>query len=438
MRGALALLSASLVLAGCEVPAIGTSVQEDAHPPHAWRELTPDQQKTFDLGYAVFNTEWSPAQPQGARTDGLGPIFNAQSCDACHNSRRRGRGPRAAGDAPADLVMQLGRRLADGTIARGTEEYGHVLNTAAIKGFTPEASISIAYDETTETLSDGTQVTLRAPRYLVSHLSGPALPANVVLMPRLPPPIFGTGLLERVLQKSIVAIAESQRHARSGVAGEVSWVEDHGTKVIGRFGWQATQPTVSTQTSVALAREMGLTTPLDAHIDCGANDDQCKHALSGGDPEVEGGLFDAVVFFESMHAVPVATVSTEDSPGRRVFEQSGCASCHLPALSVSLADQRPAKIHAYTDLLLHDVGTGLADRDLSGNAVPSRWRTAPLWGMNAAVASRQPLRLLHDGRAHSIDEAVLWHGGEAGNAVRRFRELPASQHSVLIEWIEQQ
>jgi hypothetical protein len=103
-------------------PSVGVTVQPDAHPPRPWRTLTAEEQAKFDLGHAAFNSQWSPANAPAGRTDGLGPLFNVQSCDACHNSRRRGRGPRGDGDAPGDLVIQLGRLLPDGRIERGVAD----------------------------------------------------------------------------------------------------------------------------------------------------------------------------------------------------------------------------------------------------------------------------------------------------------------------------
>src|SRR5262245_13991749 len=163
---------------------VGTAEQSDARIPQPWRPLTADEQAKFDLGLATFNTEWVPANTPAGRIDGLGPLFNSQGCDACHNSRRRGRGPRGDGEAPGDLVIQLGRRLRNGTVVeRGIEAYGHVLNTAAVPGFTREASVKIQYDGEIRVLSDGTRITLRMPRYTVADLSGPALPPDTVLMP---------------------------------------------------------------------------------------------------------------------------------------------------------------------------------------------------------------------------------------------------------------
>jgi CxxC motif-containing protein (DUF1111 family) len=416
---------------------IGTTVQQDAHPPHAWRTLSSTEQARFDLGYAVFNTEWVPANTPPGRIDGLGPLFNSQSCDACHNSRRRGRGPRGDGEAPSDLVVQLGRvssgPAAKRRVRRGSRDYGFVLNTSAIRGFDPEARVWIQYEPVQTTLADGTIVELRQPHYRADKLSGPELPADTVLMPRMPPPVQGAGLLERVPQFELEQVAHAEGTATADIRGRISWLQTRRGRLIGRFGWQASEPTVASQTAVAFAREMGLTNPLVSRDDCGSWNVACRTAPTGGSPEVQADLFEAVLAFERWHAVPVMKIVDESSLGARLFESSGCSECHRPSLRIDLA---AAVIHPYTDLLLHAMGQGLADRDLSGTPAPALWRTAPLWGMHAASASGQPLHLLHDGRARSIEEAILWHDAEARRARDNYARLSQQQRRALTEWIQ--
>jgi CxxC motif-containing protein (DUF1111 family) len=263
---------------------IGNTIQVDAHEPRPWLTLSPAQQALFDLGYRVFNTEWVPANSPPGRIDGLGPLFNAQSCDACHNSRRRGRGPREAGEAPADLVVQLGRVSPQRTVIRGSQLYGFVLNTSAISGFEPEGRVSIQY--------------------------------------------------------------------------------------------------------------------------------------------------------ERWHAVPVVQAPEDSSAGAHLFQSMGCADCHRMSLPVDPGEHTPARIHPYTDLLLHTLGDDLADRDLTGAATAEQWRTAPLWGMHAAYISGQPLRLVHDGRARSIEEAILWHAAEGTRSRDNYTRLARLQRIALLQWIE--
>ncbi len=316
------------------------------------------------------------------------------------------------------------------------DEYGYIVNTLAIQGFKAEGKVSIRYEERVETLADGTQIKLRAPHYRVDSLSGPDLPVHTVLMPRLPPPVQGVGLLELVPRSELLRIADAQRERTIAVRGRISWLDAGEGRQIGRFGWQATEPSVASQIGNAFSREMGLTTPLVSHIDCGKTDLACQTAPVGGAPEVEPALFDAVVAFQRLHAVPVERTPDESTAGAHVFRHIGCADCHREDLRVETGDAARTVIHPYTDLLLHDMGQGLADQDLEGGVIPDEWRTAPLWGMHAAFVSGQPLRLLHDGRARTIEEAILWHDGEARLARDRFAHLTATQRQQLVAWID--
>jgi CxxC motif-containing protein (DUF1111 family) len=396
-------------------------VQEDAHPPHSWRPLSQSEQAQFDLGYAVFNTEWVPANSPAGRIDGLGRVFNVQGCDACHNSRRRGRGPRGHGEAPGDVVLQLG----------GTDLYGRVLNTAAIPGFKPEGQVWIQYTSRMVRLCDGNTVELHEPHYRIAHLAGPPLPGSTVLAPRMPPAVQGAGLLELVPQAELESVVSLQERETPDVRGRISWIQTDHDRLIGRLGWQAKEATVADQVAVAFSREMGLTNPVVAVDDCGQWDAACRAAPAGGTPEVASNLFEAVVAFERWHAVPVAKMSDQSEPGARIFARVGCADCHRSTLAIDPG----TVIHPYADLLLHNLGDALADRSLSGAVVPSAWRTAPLWGLHASIVTKEPVRLLHDGRARSIEEAILWHGGEAHRAREAYSQLDAQQRRSLTEWI---
>jgi CxxC motif-containing protein (DUF1111 family) len=364
--------------------------------------------------------------------------------------------------------MQLGR-LSEGRVVRGNADYGFVLNVSATKGFRPEARVSSAYHTRAVKLADGSTVELREPRYQVDNLDGPNLAPDTVLMPRLPPSAMGDGLLELVPATELERVAHDE--AASGLNGQLSWLtnrsgnvppaaakseqarkaaasattppDDHAshaggadgasgaTRLLGRFGWQASEPTVASQVAVAFAREMGLTNPLESRDDCAPSNALCKTAPSGGSPEVEPALFDAVVNFERWHAVPVAKEPDLASAGARLFEANGCAQCHRTALTIETGKV----IRPFTDLLLHDMGQGLADRTIADAVAPSRWRTAPLWGMHAASVATQAQHYLHDGRARSIEEAVLWHDGEARPARDRFAQLNAADRHALTDWI---
>ena len=309
----------SVLIALAASAAFGMVAQDDAHPPQPWRALTESEQAAFDLGHAVFNTQWTAAGEPAGRRDGLGPLFNAPSCDACHNSRRRGRGPFEAGPAPIDLVVQVGLRQPDGGVSRGTERFGYILNTSALAGMQPEAAVSIRYKEVTRTYADGARINLRSPTYVVTLPDGGALPTGLVLKPRMPQSAQGVGLLERVSSLEILKLASPEGGVPLSVRGRASMIRLGEVSELGRFGWQATEPTVASQIAAAFSREMGLTTPANDHIDCGQAVSVCASKPNGGTPEVDLELYRAVVLFEQMHAVP-STVTPETDARRHSGE----------------------------------------------------------------------------------------------------------------------
>ncbi len=413
------------------LPAATVSVQQGDRNPQPWRPLSADEQARFQLGHAVFNTSWLAAGEGGGRRDGLGPLFNAQSCDSCHNGRRRGRGPVADGPGAVDLVFQVGRRLADGRLERGHPRFGKIINPEALPGHRAEATVTLRYLPREHRFPDGSRRTLWQPQYAVSAGDGRALPDDLVLMPRMGPQVYGAGLLEQVPEAAILARAGS----RGPLDGRPSWLLTAAGRRLGRFGWQATEPSIASQTAAAFAREMGLENALVSADDCADHDTACRSAARGGRPEVDQDLFDAVVAFQQLEALrrtpAAARQLAAGGDGARLFAKAGCSDCHR--------DQLPTRdagvIAPYTDLLLHDLGPELADRDLQGRPLPSRWRTAPLWGMSTALEDGREVRLLHDGRARSIEEAILWHGGSASAARERYRQLDAEARQRLLGWV---
>lgn len=411
--------------------ALPVTVQSDGRSPVAWYPLDSIEKAQFQLGHAVFNTSWIPAGEGSGRRDGLGPLFNSVSCDACHNSRRRGRGPVGDGSAPTDFVMQVGR-LKDGRIEQGHPLFGQIINTDAIAGFSPEAEVHIRYLPHERIRADGSMQRLQKPDYRVVVPEHQFLPSDLVLKPRVAPQVMGVGLLEKV---PIAAILEGTRQGRGKPRGTASWIDTNGGLRLGRFGWQATEADIAGQTATAFAREMGLTTRMIEAIDCAVHDHTCVNAPEGGSPEVADDLFDAVVAFQQLEALrrtPEAAANLMGSPDAgKLFARIGCADCHRPRLPLASG----GTIAPYTDLLLHDLGPELADRDVAGNPVPSLWRTAPLWGLSTAHEGGRTVRLMHDGRARDIDEAIGWHGGSAAEARHRYDRLDAKQRARLITWI---
>ncbi len=417
----LALLARFVALSALALPCpfahadtLGRRPFTDARNPPLYKSLDAAEQSRVELGHAVFNTQWVPAAtPNAERRDGLGPLFNAAACDACHNEGAHGRGPTGDGVAPAALVIELDTspRLA-GRDQRGDQRYGRTLNTAAIGGLEPEAVVTIRYREVAGRYPDGAVWSLRSPRYQISALKYGALSKRTILEPRLAPPLFGAGLLEAV--------------------------PDVAT---GRFGWQGTSLSVRDQTVKAFARDMGLTSSVGLEDDCTAIQLSCRKAANGGTPEVSDEFLAAVVEFQRSLAVPKRTeASAVAPPMNRSFADVGCAACHRERLPVMLpgpdGQSETSEIDAFTDLRLHDLGRGLSDRTVAGGRVPSLWRTAPLWGLGYRIKSERMPTFIHDGRARSIEEAILWHAGEADAARRHFEHLPREQRRQLLSWIE--
>jgi len=396
---------------------LGRAAFANRRAPPAWRELPSARREHFDLGLLIFNTSWVIAgTSNAARIDGLGPLFVGSSCDTCHNNGARGRPAAGPAGTSSSSVMQLA--------GAGEQIYGAVLNTAAIAGHAPEGQVQVEWLHREGRYADGGSWALREPRYTLRNLIYGPPGAGTVLRPRIGPQVFGTGLLEQV---ALQALEDIQGRQPRALRGELP---------PGRFGWQGEALDVEHQTALALAREMGLSSNRIAQDDCSATQIACRAEAQGGAPEVSDEFMRALVTYQQELAVParVPLPAEREANGGRLFERTGCATCHQPSLPVSI-DDTDGRIDAFTDLLLHDLGEGLADRNLAGRPVPSRWRTAPLWGM-AHAGQFGDIALLHDGRAASVEEAILWHGGQAEEARSAFLHLPAGDRQTLIAWVE--
>jgi CxxC motif-containing protein (DUF1111 family) len=263
-----------------------------------------------------------------------------------------------------------------------------------------------------------------------------------MISPRIAPAVFGVGLLEAVPEEVIVAAADPDDVDGDGVSGRPNRIVDSdGDISLGRFGWKANVASVEQQTAGAFLGDVGITSSIHPTQDCTAAEVACRDAISGGEPELDDHKLGRVVFYTRTLAVPARRdVTVPDVvAGEAVFSSIGCASCHTPELQTGDTDivaLRGQTIRPYTDLLLHDLGPGLADGRPDGLATGTEWRTPPLWGIGLVETVNGHTRFLHDGRARNLTEAVLWHGGEADGAQQRFRSLSASERAALIAFLE--
>lgn len=417
-----------------------------------------DHEMDFKLGNALFRKAWVAAPASTKGSDGLGPLLNARGCQDCHLKDGRGHPPEGPHDGRVSMFLRLsvpGGTMADieGWLATQPDPtYGGQLQDMAIPGHAAEGQMDIAYSEHPVTLSDGQTVSLRAPVYTFSNPGYGSPHPDLMLSPRVAPQMIGLGLLEAIPAADLLSRADPDDRDGDGISGRPQIVPsvEHGVAMLGRFGLKAGAPTVREQSAAAFAGDMGLSSPLfpDPWGDCTPAQTACRAAPDGQEPglrdglEVDGRSLDLVTFYARNLAVPERR--RVDDPqvlrGKAVFHALNCQGCHTPKhVTHRLTDQPEQSfqlIWPYTDLLLHDMGEGLADNRPEGRATGREWKTPPLWGIGLTRQVSGHSYFLHDGRARSLLEAVLWHGGEAQAPRDGVVALPTADREALIAFLE--
>ncbi|MET1028610.1 MAG: di-heme oxidoredictase family protein [Dongiaceae bacterium] len=416
------------------------SVQADPQMPS-------DLRMDFELGAGLFKRNWVAAPSSTQAVDGLGPLYNARSCNACHPGGARSHDlVDQRKEVVPGLTVHLGRPGNADAGAVPDPLYGEQIQTQALPGQTPEARIGlIKANGPVISLAGGEQVQLRYSLLALSDLAYGALDPATTASLRLAPAINGLGLIERIPAADILVQAE--RLKPDGIAGRPNWITDprSGEKRLGRFGWKAIQPDIAQQNAHAFSIDIGMSTtifPAPAG-DCMPAQGSCLAAPDGRSPqfgnveiaEAMRHLLDVFVSYATL-PTPGHTGPKQVAAGERLFAAAGCGGCHRPGFDLPPTAGEPArKIAPYSDLLLHDMGAGLADGIVEGKARGNEWRTAPLWGLGQAAAADGPAALLHDGRARSILEAILWHGGEAKPAQQRVVAMSPAERRDLIAFL---
>ncbi|SHM14089.1 di-heme oxidoredictase family protein [Vreelandella subglaciescola] len=403
----------------------------------------------FSVGNSFFRNPWVVAPASTAARDGLGPLLNTNSCQGCHLKDGRGHPPQGDESSIA-LFLRLSLPAKQGSEetlkqlgAVPVPHYGRQLQTAAIPGAEPEGKMVIDHEKRQVSLEGGDTVTLGAPRYRIENPAYGPLPDDLETSPRLAPPMSGLGLLSAIPEADLLAAADPDDANGDGISGRVNHVWDARSQrtVVGRFGWKAGEPSVEQQSMHAFAGDMGLTSSLAPATDCTVAQ-QCDDFADGGEPEVSDKIADFITFYAESLAVPMRRDMDDPAvaQGARQFNRLGCASCHTPRQQTADDAARPAlagqTIWPYTDLLLHDMGEGLADNRAEFEASGHEWRTPPLWGIGLAQTVNPRAHFLHDGRAATLEEAILWHGGEAETARNNYRSLPSEKRQRLLRFLE--
>lgn len=416
-----------------------------------------ERQMDFNLGNGLFTKTWVPAPASTLASDGLGPLFNARACQDCHLKDGRGHVP----NGPDDRVSMFLRlsvpggggpaEISDWLATQAEPVYGGQLQDFAAGGFDAEGRMQVSYAEVPVVLADGTVVALRAPGYTVSDLAYGPMDPQVMLSPRVAPQMIGLGLLEAIPATDILAGVDEGDVDGDGISGRASLVPSAvtATVMLGRFGLKAGAATVADQSAGAFLGDMGLSTVLHPEPwgDCTAVQADCRDAPTGQEAglrdglEVDGQSLDLVVFYARNLGVPERR--DVDAPqvlrGKEVFHALNCVGCHKPKfVTARLADQPEQSfqlIWPFTDLLLHDMGEGLADQRPEGRATGTEWKTPPLWGIGLTGLVSGHTQFLHDGRARNLTEAILWHGGEAQAARDGFAALAHPDREALLAFL---
>ena len=406
--------------------------------------LTNDERRTFEVGDSFFTQNWVTAPASTEARDGLGPTFNAQSCSSCHTLDGRASPPLDNDDPERGLLFRLsipgvgenGQPLAD-------PNYGGQLQDRAVLTVRPEGRFVTNWREISGTYADGETYTLIEPEYSFDDLAFGAMHADIMVSPRIAPVVFGMGLLEAIPESDILANADPDDLDEDGISGRPNMVWDDRNRqtALGRFGWKANVPTVEQQVAGAFHGDIGITSALFPDENCPDVQSECRSAQNGGSPELPEDRLFKITFYSRTLAVP-AMRDVEDpqvSRGAEIFLRANCGACHTPSHTTGESDI-PALanqvIFPYTDLLLHDMGEGLADNRPDFLATGREWRTPPLWGIGLVENVSGHTRFLHDGRARNIAEAILWHGGEGEAARQSFLNLSSEEREALLRFLE--
>jgi len=445
-RGLLALLPAATALAAAAVPSGGDlTVANDSALAYSLPApgLEEAQLELFANGRQEFHQHWVVLPVIGGKW-GRGPTSNGEECSGCHAGNGRGRAPGSPDDPLDSMVVRLSVP-GDGEHGGPAPHpaYGEQLQQQGELGKVPaEGEATVTWIEHDEYLADGTRVSMRSPRIGFRKLAFGPMGENVLTSARMAQPIIGAGLLDAVPESQLVELARAQK--ANGFNGRPNYVWDAQKQAlsVGRFGWKANQPSLRQQVAAAYLGDMGVTTMLFPGDNCPPVQKACRIRPGGTVPEQTYRPFDEIVFYLQALGVPARRPIDDAaaSRGERLFAEAQCSACHVPELRTGDYPALPRLAHQvfrpYTDLLLHDMGDGLADGRPDFLAGGRDWRTAPLWGLGLGATVNGNTELLHDGRARTLAEAVLWHGGEAAGARESFRRMTGQERGALFSFLQ--
>jgi CxxC motif-containing protein (DUF1111 family) len=412
------------------------------------------QRERFLRGRHHFNQNWVQFPSIGGDW-GLGPTFITDRCTGCHVKAGRGHPPSSDDE---QLLSALVRLSVPGESEHGAPKphpnYGDQIQNQGLMGqgrdatflgerVVPEAEVFVDWEERTVAFPDGETVSLRKPKVRWGKLYFGPIGEQTMISLRMAQPVFGLGLLEAVPEAALLQLAERQKAQGFNGRPNFVWDDIHQRVALGRFGWKANQPSVKQQIAAAYAGDLGVTSSLYPTPNCPPVQVDCAAQPPGNQPELIDNDWEELEFWTHGLAVP-ARRNVNDAAvqrGEKLFSEAKCSGCHLPEMRTgekfpSLPQLANQTFHAYTDLLLHDMGEGLADNRPDFKAGGRDWRTQALWGIGLSATVNGSTALLHDGRARNIKEAILWHGGDAAGSRDAFMNMPKGDREALLKFVE--
>ena len=409
---------------------------------------TPNSPKThqrpFSFGNRLFNTNWVEAPGSVKAFDGLGPMFNRVSCSGCHTKDGRGRPPENNQGPMDSMLLRIsipGKSENGGVMPHPA--YGDQISERAILHVAPKAAPKFPTLNFPAPMAMAKKFSLRQPHYAISDLKYGDLGKDIMISPRVAPAMIGLGLLQSVPDETLLALADPDDRDGDGISGRLNEVWDSVAKkkALGRFGWKANQPNLRQQNAGAAVGDIGIATSLAGGQNCTTAQTDCANAIDGGAPEMSDEFLEKLTLYTMTIAVPAQRNANDPTikQGEELFRTMGCASCHMPTLQTKSVEKFPElsnqTFHPFTDLLLHDMGEGLADNRPDFEASGKEWRTPPLWGLGLIPVVNKHDLLLHDGRARGVAEAILWHGGEAEKSREAFRAAAKPERDALTTFL---
>ena len=401
--------------------------------------LSDAEREQFIRGRSVVRQSWVIAPSKDTDIAGLGPLYNRLACISCHPRNGRGRAP---DDANERMLSMLVRLSVSGEDAHGCPQphpaYGGQLREEGVPGVPGEGRAFLHWKEAEKlTLPGGETVSLRRPEIEFRELAyGPL--DHVLTSLRVGQQMVGMGYLDAVSSETLESMASEKK--TDGVKGRVNhvWNPETQRTEAGRFGYKANVTSLRLQIASAFAGDLGLTSSIFPNENCTPVQEACKKAPSGGKPEISERQLHEAEFYLAHTELPARRNANgrEVLRGASAFAEIGCAVCHRQELKTSahakFSRLSQQTIHPYTDLLIHDMGEGLSDDRPDFQAGGRDWRTPPLWGIGLTEAVSECHSYLHDGRARSLTEAILWHGGEAKSSRDRFAQLSKEDREKLL------